>query len=144
LIPTDLGEENLFRKRFQEPSHRSKSYYQDRMGVSNDEYIKRISVRVSENMVKNWRIVAEVSCQIKTAHKDNDFATYDILRMISPVSTTFYLEDLPSKEESMSTITNGISTLGHDTNGTVVEISGGRGSNDTHRIWLHFIIKKKS
>ena len=143
-ITADLDEESFFEKVIgRNAPFRAKSFYQDRIGISNDEYIKRISVRVSENMVRNRRIVASVEAQLRTAHKDNDFATYDILRMISSASTVFYLEDLPTKEESMSVVTTGHSSIVPVRGGGEQELSGGGNSDDTHRIWLHFTIKKK-
>ena len=142
-IPSDLNQDSFFEKVIgRNAPFRSKSYYQDRIGISNNEYIKRISVRVSENMVKNRRIVARVEVQRKTAHKDNDFASYDILRMSSSTSTIFYLEDLPTKEETVSVITNGHSNIVKTTEGEAEGINGGN-SDDTHRIWLGFTIKKK-
>jgi hypothetical protein len=138
-IKADFGENTFFNLPVRGPSHRSNSYYQDRRGVNDDNFIKRISVRVSENMVKNRRIVALVSCSMQTAHKDNDFASYDHLRMISPKLATFYLEDIPSKDESMSVITDGKYTIEKE----VIFTNGGN-SDDSHRIWLNFIIKKKT
>ena len=44
-IQADLDEASLFNLHIQGPSHRSNSYYQDRIGY--DDAIKRISVRVS-------------------------------------------------------------------------------------------------
>ena len=143
-IPSDLNEDTFFDKVIgRNAPFRSKSYYQDRIGVSNNEYIKRISVRVSENMVKNRRIVARVEVQLRTAHKDNDFASYDILRMSTPTSTIFYLEDLPIKEETVSVITNGHSSIVRVVGGGEAEGINGGNSDDTHRIWLGFTIKKK-
>lgn len=143
-IPSDLNEDTFFDKVIgRNAPFRSKSYYQDRIGVSNNEYIKRISVRVSENMVKNRRIVARVEVQLRTAHKDNDFASYDVLRMSTPTSTIFYLEDLPIKEETVSVITNGHSSIVRVVGGGEAEGINGGNSDDTHRIWLGFTIKKK-
>ena len=143
-IIADLDEESFFYTMIgRHAAHRSKSFYQDRIGNNDNERIKRISVRVSENMVKNRRIVAKVEVQLRTAHKDNDFATYDILRMAAPVSNIIYLEDLPTKEETISVLTNGHSNIVKVAGGIAEGINGGN-SDDTHRIWLHFTIKKKS
>ena len=138
-IITDLNDYTLFDLPRSRVPHQSNSYYSDRMGVNEDNFIKKISVRVSENLIKKRRVIAIVSCKMQNAHKDNDFASFDHLRMVSNESATFYLEDISSKQESMSVRTNGKYTY---ESGRLIENGGN--SDDTHRIWLHFTIKKKS
>jgi hypothetical protein len=137
-LQTDMDQKQLFQHGIMGRSYTAKSHFQDRRGVNEGEFIKRISVRVSESMVRNRRIVALVSYQMYTAHKDNDLATYDRLRMVSRLSTSFYLEDIASKEETVSMLTNSDYTI---RNGSI--INGPNPSEDAHRIWLHFVVKKK-
>lgn len=122
-------------------AHRSNSYYQDRMGVNEDNFIKKVNVRVPEQKVKNRRIVAVVTSEIQTAHKDNDFATYDRLRVKMGRNSFFYLEDIPVKNESTMITTDGRYIIDERTGSMI--INGGN-SDDSHRVWLYFTIKKKS
>lgn len=144
-IKTDLNQKNLFDIFAGDNAfHRSNSYYGDNREVDSNNYIKRISVRVSEKLVKERRIVAVVECVMKNAHKDNDFASFDHLRMTEKKIVYFYLEDIPSKEEVMLVKTDGYYSVYTARGGTVVSSAYQGNPDDSHRIWLFFTVKKKS
>ncbi len=143
-IKTDFNETILFDFfAGNDAYYRSNSYYGDSRELDDNNYIKRISVRVSENLVKNRRIVAVVECDMKTAHKDNDFASFDRLRMARKESAYFYLEDIARKEEVMMVKTDGYYSVFKTKGGSGVSTSFSGNPDDTHRIWLGFTIKKK-
>lgn len=138
-IQPDLQDNHLFRFPANVVEHMSASYFQDRRGVDEQNVLKRISVRVSENMVKSRRIVAIIESSLITAHKDNDFASYDLLMNRGKTTSTFYLQDSPSINETMSLITD---NRGYVTRNGGFMLNDGN-SDDHHRIWLNFTIRKK-
>lgn len=143
LASYDNMKENLYYEREHRfPPTAALSYYQDNRTEAANDVLSKVTYNIPENLLTGRKVMLVVKSFLATRHKDNDFASYDGLRMAETETSTFTLDTRAKRSETMQFITR---RRGDDM------VFGGeraprqmfQGSDDTHKIWVAFTIKKQ-
>jgi hypothetical protein len=123
------------------------SYYQDNPTASANNQMGKVTYNIPESLLKEKKLMLVVKTYLGTRHKDNDFASYDALRMKEETTSTYILDSRVSRSESIQTITDLASNsldskvdmflLGH-----IIPSAVFGKADDTHKIWVKFSCKK--
>lgn len=132
---------------YQSPPPVAFSFYQEKPG--NTE-MSHVTYNISESLLQQRKIMLVVKTNVGTRHKDNDFATYDCLKMEDEKESTFILD--------MAAISGAMGDKGQTIQVNTDQASSGRSmhiqdmvipfaifqnTDDTHKIWINISFKKK-
>ena len=123
------------------------SYYQDNPAASNNSQIgNKVTYNIPESLLKEKKVMLVVKTYLGTRHKDNDFASYDALRMREEFQTTYILDARITRSETIQTITEDASVSGKSKADMVllahiIPTALFIRADDTHNIWVKFSTK---
>ena len=128
---------------YKNPPTAGLSYHQDNRAASDKNNMGKVTYNIPESLLTGKKLMLVVITNVGTRHKDNDFATYDALKMSDEVRTTYKLNNSGSFTETIQTITD------HTASGRnmhlqdfVVPFAVFQRTDDTHKIWVKFTGKK--
>lgn len=117
------------------------SYYQDKLDASS---MGKVTYNIPEELLKKRKVMLVVKTNLGTRHKDNDFASYDALRMKEEIESTYILDTRTSRTETIQSITD-LSALSQDMHLTGYSIPSNyfQRTDDAHKIWVRLSFRKK-
>jgi hypothetical protein len=119
------------------------SYYQDNISNNNNSQMGKVTYNIPESLLKNKKLMLVVKTNLGTRHKDNDFASYDALKMAEEIRNTYILDYRSSRSETIETITDLASTnQAMNLLNLVIPFSVFQRADDTHKIWVKFSCKR--
>jgi len=132
---------------YQGPPTAALSYYQDNPSASNNSQIGKVTYNIPESLLKEKRVMLIVKTYLGTRHKDNDFASYDALRMAEEKQSSYILDYRSSRSETIEVITDlaavsdgskaAMFLVGH-----IIPSAVFARADDTHKIWVKFSCKR--
>jgi len=123
------------------PSPIALSYYQDNLSTDINNQIGKVTYNIPEILLKEKKVMLIVKTNLGTRHKDNDFASYDILYMKNEIRNTYILNFNRTRSETINAITDISAAYDHtvDIEGFVYSITDHLPrKDDTHKIWVKF------
>jgi hypothetical protein len=103
-----------------------------------------VTFNVDETLLKSNKIMLIIKSNLGTRHKDNDFASYDILRMKEQMESSFVINDrLPRKEEFRLNTDLSASDRSMHVMDFVIPGNVFNRTDDEHRLWVGITIKRK-
>jgi len=123
------------------------SYYQDNINAAANNQMGKVTYNIPEILLKEKKLMLVVKTYVGTRHKDNDFASYDALRMGEVVQNTYILDYRSTRTETIQTITDLASRSAGSTAdmillGHIIPSAIFARADDTHNIWIKFTCKK--
>lgn len=108
----------------------------------------KVTYNIPEDLLKQRRIMLVVRTNIGTRHKDNDFATYDALRMAQEKETSFILDGsiltVGKTDKTIQVNTDpSASNRAMHVQDIVIPFAVFQRTDDTHNIWLNMTVIKK-
>ncbi len=118
------------------------SQYQDNLSASAKNQMGKVTYNIPETLLKGKKIMLVVKTNIGTRHKDNDFATYDALKMKEEEQNTFILDYRASRTEIIEKITD-LTASGRNMHlqDFVIPFAAFQKTDDTHKVWVKFSCK---
>lgn len=127
---------------YQGPPTAALSYYQDDRNASSNSQMGKVTYNIPEKLLKDKKLMLVVKTNLGTRHKDNDFASYDALKMKEEVQTTYILDYRISRPETIETITDLADTnKAMNLFNLVIPFSVFAHADDTHKLWVRFTCK---
>jgi len=122
------------------------SYYQDNPAASARNEMGKVTYNIPETLLKQKKLMLVVKTYIGTRHKDNDFASYDALRMQQETQSTYILDYRTTRSETIQTITDLASRANSSTAdmillGHIIPSAIFARADDTHKLWVKFSCK---
>lgn len=119
------------------------SYYQDNPAASDKNTMGKVTYNIPEALLLGRKLMLVVITNLGTRHKDNDFATYDALKMKEEVRSTFRLSSTGSFTQTVQTITD-LTASGRNMHiqDLIIPFAVFQRTDDTHKIWVKFTGKK--
>lgn len=122
------------------------SYYQDNPNASANNQMGKVTYNIPENLLKEKKVMLVVKTYLGTRHKDNDFASYDALRMKEEAQNTYILDYRNSRSETIQAITEDASVSGKSKVDMVllshiIPSALFTRADDTHKIWVKISTK---
>ena len=110
------------------------SYEKNEMG--------KVTYNIPENLLIEKKIMLIIKTNLGTRHKDNDFASYDALKMKEETRNTYRPYNNSVLSETLMTITD-LSASRRDMhiNDYVIPFAAFQGTDDIHKIWVKFTAK---
>jgi hypothetical protein len=146
LIPSyNSGTSHLFiEKNFDKPPFIGV----DRFGSPRSSYenskMKTVTFNVDETLLKSSKLMLVLKTNLGTRHKDNNFASYDILRMKEMVENSVIINDkLPRKEEIRYNTDVSASDRSMHIMDLMIPHNVFFRTDDEHRLWVGLTIKRK-
>jgi hypothetical protein len=126
---------------YQNPPTAALSKYQD--DVNGNSQMGKVTYNIPENLLLNKKLMLVVKTNVGSRHKDNDFASYDALRMKEEVQSTFILDSRANRTETVEAITD-LTASSRDLHflDTVIPFAAFQKTDDTHKIWVKISCKK--
>ena len=126
---------------FRNPPTAALSKYQD--NINSTVQMSKVTYNIPENLLINKRLMLVVKTNVGSRHKDNDFASYDALKMKEEVQSTFILDNRATRTETIETITD-LSSSTRDMHflDTMIPFAIFQKTDDTHKIWVKISCKK--
>lgn len=123
------------------------SYYQDNVNAAANNQMGKVTYNIPEILLKEKKLMLVVKTYVGTRHKDNDFASYDALRMGEVVQNTYILDYRSTRSETIQTITDLAARSDQSTAdmillGHIIPSAIFARADDTHNIWVKFTCKK--
>ena len=127
---------------YKNPPTAALSYYQDNRSASDNRQMGKVTYNLPESLLKEKKLMLIIKTYLGTRHKDNDFASYDALKMNEEVQNTYILDYRNTRSEIIETITDLANTNQNMVllNFVIPYPTFGR-ADDTHKIWLRFSTK---
>ncbi|MBP9104484.1 MAG: RICIN domain-containing protein [Chitinophagaceae bacterium] len=127
---------------YQSPPTAALSYYQDNKTASENNTMGKVTYNIPENLLKEKKLMLVVKTFLGTRHKDNDFASFDALKMGEAIQHTYILNSSGKISETIETITD-LATTNKSMNliNFVVPFSSFVHADDTHKLWVKFSTK---
>ena len=118
------------------------SYHQDNRTASANSQMGKVAYNIPESLLTGRKVMLVVKTNVGTRHKDNDFASYDALKMKEEVTNTFILSNTRNRTETIETITD-LTTSDRDMHfrDFIIPFSVFQRTDDTHKIWTKFSCK---
>ncbi len=131
---------------YEGPPTAALSYYQDNPNASANNQMEKVTYNIPESLLKDKKVMLVVKTYLGTRHKDNDFASFDALRMKEEVQNTYILDARSSRTETIQTITEDASVSGKSKVDMVllsliIPSALFTKADDTHKIWVKFSTK---
>ena len=103
----------------------------------------KVTYNIPESLVNERKLMLVVKTNIGTRHKDNDFATYDCLRMAEVKQSTFILDNRGGLKETIQARTD-LASSRRDMHfqDYVIPFAIFQHTDDTHRLWIGIESKK--
>jgi hypothetical protein len=143
LASYDNMRENMYAQSdYRYPPTAALSYYQDNRAEAANDVLGKVMYNIPEDLLNKRKVMLIVKTFLGTRHKDNDLASYDALRMRDPETSSYTLDNRASRSEMIQTITykkGDPMVLGP----LQIPPSVFAGSDDTHKIWVAFTVKKQ-
>jgi hypothetical protein len=119
------------------------SYYQDGLPGTGASSIGKITYNIPLELLQKKKVMLVVKTNLGSRHKDNDFASYDALRMKQEIQSTYILDSRATRAETIESITD-LSALSDDMHLTGYSIPSNyfQRTDDTHKIWVKFNMKR--
>lgn len=128
---------------FQGPPTAGLSYYQDNRNASANSQMGKVTYNIPETLLKEKKLMLVIKTFVGTRHKDNDFASYDALRMGEEKRETYILDYRASRTETIEAITDLASTnQSMNLINLVIPFSNFARADDTHKLWVKFSCKR--
>jgi hypothetical protein len=126
---------------FRNPPTAALSKYQD--DINSNAQMGKVTYNIPENLLTTKRLMLVVKTNLGTRHKDNDFASYDALKMKEEIQSTFILDARATRTETIETITD-LSSSTRDMHflDTMVPFAMFQKTDDTHKIWVKISCKR--
>ena len=126
---------------FRNPPTAALSKYQD--NINSTVQMSKVTYNIPENLLINKRLMLVVKTNVGSRHKDNDFASYDALKMKEEIQSTFILDNRATRTETIETITD-LSSSTRDMHflDTMIPFAIFQKTDDTHKIWVKISCKK--
>jgi hypothetical protein len=123
------------------------SYYQDNPAAAAGTQMGKVTYNIPESLLKEKKVMLVVKTYIGTRHKDNDFASYDALRMQQETQHTYILDYRSNRAETIQTITDLASRSNQSTAdmillGHIIPSAIFARADDTHKLWVAFTCKR--
>jgi hypothetical protein len=124
---------------YQGPPTAALSYYQDNRTASENNTMGKVTYNIPESLLNEKKLMLVIKTHLGTRHKDNDFASYDALRMSEETQHTYILNSSGKLSETIQTITSN-ATTNRNMNlvNLVIPFSVFVNADDTHNIWVKF------
>src|SRR5690606_13256114 len=107
----------------------------------------KVTYNIPEELLKQKKLMLIVRTNLGTRHKDNDFATYDALRMAKEKESTFVLDGSILTGQTDKTIQvntdPAASNRAMHVQDFVIPFAVFQRTDDTHNIWLNMTVTKK-
>jgi hypothetical protein len=128
---------------YQNPPTAALSYYQDNRTASNTSQMGRVTYNLPETLLKAKKLMLIVKTNLGTRHKDNNFATYDALRMAEETTQSFILFN-GGQTEIIEAITD-LSASSRDMHiqDWVIPFAAFQRTDDTHKLWVKITYNRK-
>lgn len=119
------------------------SYYQDDRTAAVNNQMGKVTYNIPDSLLINRKIMLIVKTNLGTRHKDNDFASFDALKMKEQIVSTFIVNG-QKKTETIQSITDLNSSDRNMGLSSGYSIPGNnfQHTDDTHKIWVTFTCKK--
>ncbi|OSZ81438.1 hypothetical protein CAP36_09455 [Chitinophagaceae bacterium IBVUCB2] len=127
---------------FQGPPTAGLSYHQDNRTASNNSQMGKVTYNIPESLLKEKKLMLVVKTFLGTRHKDNDFASYDALKMGEEQRSTYILDYRTNRTETIEAITD-LATTNKNMNliNLIIPFSNFTRADDTHKLWVKFSCK---
>ena len=122
------------------------SYYQDNPSASNNNQMGKVTYNIPETLLKEKKLMLVIKTYLGTRHKDNDFASYDALKMSEETQNTYILDYRNTRSETIETITD-LAAVSNNSKaamilvGHIIPSAIFARADDTHKIWVKFSTK---
>jgi hypothetical protein len=118
------------------------SYYQDNRTAAANTQMGKVTYNIPERLLKEKKLMLVVKTNLGTRHKDNDFASFDALKMSDAIQNTYILDYRSTRTETIETITD-LATTNNSMNllNLVIPFSVFIRTDDTHKLWVKFSCK---
>jgi len=156
-MKTKLGSYNnmqqfvYLQKNYNNPPPIGLAFYEDKIVLSENNEMGKVTYNIPVSLLQQKRIMLVIKTNVGTRHKDNDFATYDYLKMETEKQSTIILETnagsrdlIPGKEGFIMVNTDPASSnRNFHIQDIVIPFAVFQRTDDTHNIWLKISCKKK-
>lgn len=119
------------------------SYYQDNRTATSANQMGKVVYNIPENLLRKHKIMLVVKTNLGSRHKDNDFASYDALKMKEEIQNTYILDSRKSRSEIIQSFTD---LTAHPDNmhfsGFSIPSQTFQRTDDTHKMWVVFTCRK--
>jgi len=127
---------------YNNPPTEGLSQYQDPLAASANNVLGKVTYNIPEELLKSKKLMLVVKTNIGTRHKDNDFATYDALKMKEETQDTYILDSRKTRTETIQKITD-LTASGRNMHlqDFVIPFAVFQRTDDTHKLWAKFSCK---
>lgn len=135
--------EFLFNQRnFQSPPPAALSY-QHNMEYAANNQIGKVTYNIPQVLLARKKVMLVVKTYLGTRHKDNDFATYDCLKMDNEKQSTYILDATGVLSETIQANTD-LSASRRDMHlqDYIIPFAIFQNTDDTHKLWIKIATKK--
>lgn len=139
------NKEALFEQsNFESPPPIALSYYQDNRSNASNDVINSITYNIPLSKLNDGKVMLILETEIGTRHKDNDFATYDLLYMKNTNVSRFLLKDVNSQQFTVKVNTDeNYSERDYHFLDDIIPMHKLIETDDTHFIWVQVTCNKK-
>ncbi len=128
---------------YQGPPTAGLSYHQDNHTASNNSQMGKVTYNIPEILLKEKKLMLVVKTFLGTRHKDNDFASFDALKMGEEKTDTYILDYRATRTETIEAITDLASTnKSMNLINLIIPFSNFAHADDTHKLWVKFSCKR--
>lgn len=128
---------------YQGPPTAGLSYHQDNRTASNNSQMGKVTYNIPESLLKEKKLMLLVKTFLGTRHKDNDFASFDALKMATEKTDTYILDYRATRTETIEAITD-LANTNQSMNliNLIIPFSNFARADDTHKLWVKFSCKR--
>lgn len=138
-------------KNYQSPPPIALSFYQDNVSNAGNNEMGKVTYNIPEALLLQKRVMLVVKTNIGTRHKDNNFATYDCLKMEKEIQSTFILgtgtgnKYLLEGTDGQIQVNTDQASSGRNMHiqDMIIPFAIFQNTDDTHKIWVKLSCVKK-
>ncbi|MBK8608932.1 MAG: RICIN domain-containing protein [Chitinophagaceae bacterium] len=117
--------------------------YQFHMEYADNNELGKVTYNIPEDLLMRKKVMLVVKTNLGTRHKDNDFATYDCLKMEAEKLSTFILRSDGKISETIQVNTDQASSRRDmHVQDYIIPFAVFQGTDDTHKLWVKISTKK--